>query len=80
MSIDNPPPATPDMPTPEVPSREVPADPTTPEPLPPTPDEPSPFVSSVADPGSQAGTGNDSGADDELTPSQIDPDIELDPS
>jgi hypothetical protein len=66
MSIDNPPPAIP----------EVPSDPTAPEPFAPTPDEPSPFVS-----GSPAGVDDDSsGVDDELTPSNVDPDIDPDPS
>ncbi len=60
MSIDNPPPASP----------EVPPDPSTPEPSAPTPDEPLPFVTSAT---GEITTPSD-GADDELTPSHGDPD------
>lgn len=73
MSIDNPP-STPTPPS----SPEVPPDPTSPEPFAPTPDEPSPFVS-----GSPAGLedpSSASGVDVELTPSNVDPDIDPDPS
>jgi hypothetical protein len=77
MSIDNPPstpnaPSTPEPSTPEPSSPEVPSQPSSPEPMPQTPDEPLPFV--------DGGSGMDnSGVDDELTPSNIDPDIDPDP-